>query len=78
MSQKKYTIFKYLYWGYMCLSIVASILSVVLLIRLYIFSIDETTIADIFLLVVMMLIGVYFRINAFHYENNFRYGSEFI
>ncbi|MGY3777462.1 hypothetical protein [Isobaculum melis] len=60
---------EYFYWGYFGASIVTILISIIYLIKLYIFTLEVTTIADIFLILVLLLSSFYFRYNAFHYQN---------
>ncbi|QIL45813.1 hypothetical protein G7081_01265 [Vagococcus coleopterorum] len=65
---KDLTITEYLYWGYLGASIVTMFISVIFIIRLYFFSLAITTVADVFLCLILFLISFYFRFNAFHYQ----------
>lgn len=68
MERQKELIFHYLYYGYLGASLLFAIISVILLVKLFVFTLTITTIADIFLVLVMMLASFYFRFNAFHYQ----------
>ncbi|MCO6016961.1 hypothetical protein [Carnobacterium divergens] len=59
---------EYLYWGYLGASFLTAFASVIYLIKLYLFSLEVTTIGDIFLILVLLLATFYFRFNAFHYQ----------
>ncbi len=71
MNNQEPLLFKYLYYVYMAASILTVIISIFLVVKLYVFSLKVTTVADVFFVLIMMLSSFYFRFNAFHYQKLF-------
>ena len=65
-QQRRYT---WLYWGYWFASLVLLVVAGVLVVRYYCTAFQEkVTISHLFLVVIILLVSLFLRLNALHYH----------
>lgn len=69
-NHKRRTHFSALYWSYLIASVLTMLIFLILMFFCYCTSFQEqVTLSDLFLNAVLLLLTMYLRINASHYQN---------